>query len=209
MEESDIYAPLSSELCEVIGLFIGDGFTNKYGSHYLIQFTGNVLEEEYYTKLIIPKMFFLFKLKPYIKKEKDCSAIRISYNSKCLFKMLTERFKFNAGKKSKSVLIPEEILVARKELLFATLRGIYDAEGYVYLDTRKMYKKPYPRIELRMNNPKILKQIYRALSNAGVRSYMRDEITLVIQGVNNVKSFVDIIGFSNKKHIIRLSQVLL
>ena len=109
MKTFDINTPLSTELCEIVGLFIGDGFTNRYGSHYLIQFTGNVLEEEYYTLFIIPRIYSLFDLKPYVKKEKDCNAIRINYNSKCFFKMFTERFKFNAGKKSKSVLIPEEI----------------------------------------------------------------------------------------------------
>ena len=36
-----INIPLSKELAYFIGLFIGDGFTNKYGRYYLTQFVGH------------------------------------------------------------------------------------------------------------------------------------------------------------------------
>src|SRR3989344_9008071 len=50
----DINMPLSEDLCEFLGVVIGDGFTNKYdGRHYQTQIVGdkNLDSHYYYNKL--------------------------------------------------------------------------------------------------------------------------------------------------------------
>ena len=42
----DLNQPLSEELCEFLGSFSGDGFTNKYGSHYQTGFAEIENEED-------------------------------------------------------------------------------------------------------------------------------------------------------------------
>ncbi|MBU2639589.1 MAG: hypothetical protein KKG75_02655 [Nanoarchaeota archaeon] len=206
----DIYMPLSKELCEIIGLIIGDGFTNKYGSHYLTQFTGHTNEENYYKKIIIPYMESLFNLKHHFKKEKECNAVRISYYSKTLFHMLTERFKLKKGRNSYSVIIPKEIINSKDEFLLATVRGIFDAEGSVYFDKRKIYKKPYPILEVHLNNSHLIQQLNQIIKRKNIKTYVRDNNSrLYILGHKEVKKFVRLIGFSNNKHIRKLSPLSL
>ena len=60
----DLNQPITKELCEFVGAFIGDGHTNKYGRHFIIGFAGHAnLDYEYYEKTIIPiaKKLFSFK----------------------------------------------------------------------------------------------------------------------------------------------------
>ena len=57
----DINMPLSEELCEFLGVIIGDGFTNKYGQMYQTQIAGDkILDKEYYVNnlsIICKKLF--------------------------------------------------------------------------------------------------------------------------------------------------------
>ena len=48
--------PLSEELCEFLGCFIGDGFTNKYNRTGQTQFAGDSrFDQQYYKEIIIPR----------------------------------------------------------------------------------------------------------------------------------------------------------
>lgn len=45
---------LTPDLGELIWIFIGDGFANRYGNSYVIEFTGNTSETKYFENIIIP-----------------------------------------------------------------------------------------------------------------------------------------------------------
>lgn len=198
----DIHLPLSLELSYFIGLFIGDGFTNKYGYHYIIQFTGDKRKEKiYYSEIIAKFSEELFNLNPKIKEEEKTNALRVNFYSLNLFKLITERFKIKAGRKSREVLIPEEILNSPEDILLACIAGIYDAEGCFYFDKRKYYKTPYPAIALHMNNPSLIKQISNIFFKYDIEhSCTKSCSTLYIYGKNNVKSFLSKIKLLNPKY---------
>jgi hypothetical protein len=203
----DINLTLTKELSYFIGLFIGDGFTNKYGKYYLIQFTGDKRKELIYYSGIISKISNeLFNLNPKIKEEKKTNALRVNFYSLSLFKLITERFKIKAGRKSRDVLIPEEILNSSDEILLACIAGIYDAEGCFYFDKRKYYKLPYPAIALHMNNPRLIKQISDIfIKNKIEHSCTNNYSTLYIYGKNNVKLFLSKIILLNPKYELNIS----
>ena len=165
----DINMKLNEELCEFIGAFIGDGFYNIYQpGKYIIQFTGDyILDYHYYKNTIIPIGSKLFdNTNPKIKKKKDKNALIVNYLSKNLFYMFKYRFNFPQGKKAKKVIIPSEIInIKDKKLIYATIRGIFDTDGGVFLDKRKIYKKPYPRITLKISSTELFKQIKEILEN--------------------------------------------
>lgn len=202
----DINLTLTKKLAYFIGLFIGDGFTNKYQRYYLIQFTGDKrTEESYYTGLISRYSKQLFNLVPMIRGEKNSNGLRFNLYSVQLFNLITQRFKISAGRKSRSVLIPEEILNSEPEIIKSCLRGIYDAEGCVFFDKRNSYKKPYPRIDLHMLNPPIIKQIFKLLNEFSIPcSTNKDFTRILIYGDDALKKFIKEIGFSNPKHLKRL-----
>jgi len=201
IQRIDKEQPLSKELCEFIGAIIGDGFTNKYGTHYITQFTGHrKLDYNYYKKHIIPLSKKIFDLREKTV-EKD-NWIRVNFYSKELFLLLTKRFNIPRGKKSKTVKIPSEILNSNKDFLRKTIRGIYDTDGYFYYDKRKIYKNPYPIIDLHMNNLPLLEQIKECLLKFKIKSTIRAKQThLLIYGKVETKRFLEDIGFKNQRHL--------
>ena len=199
--------PLDKELNEglsyFLGLFIGDGFTNVYNNRYIIQFTGNWTKElNFYEGYVSTLVNNLFSLKPYIRRDKLSNAIRFNFFSKDLYFLITERFGISAGRKSYFVLIPDEIINSSKDILFSCIAGIYDAECCVFLDKRKKYNEPYPRIDLHMINPGIIQQIGKILRDEGVSiSFDRKFTKLSIYGKRNIIYFLDKVKLRNPKNI--------
>jgi len=199
----DINIKLDNALAYFIGLFIAEGFTNKYQGYYLTQFTGHwQFEHAFYDETIRKIADNLFSLKPYIRHDSLSNAVRFNLYSRDLFTMITERFKISRGRKSYTVLIPDEILNADKEILFSCISGIYDGESCFFVDKRKKYNKPYPRIDLHMVNPTIIKQIYEILIKNGIKcSISGNYVRIYIYGDKNISDFLNKIGFQNPKHI--------
>ncbi len=208
----DINMPLSEQLCEFIGVIIGDGCTNKYNGHiYQTQITGDkTLDKEYYSNnfsLICKNIFTI-----YPKIGIRSSGIYINLYSKRIFEMLTERFRIPRGIKCYTVVIPQEILNASKEMLTATLRGMFNTDGGVGLDKRRSYKKPYIRINYTSASPALISQISKVLYSYHIphsihTTNKNNEHTaqqIQINGEKNVRIFMKYIGFSNPRHSQKL-----
>ncbi|MEK6936618.1 MAG: LAGLIDADG family homing endonuclease [Nanoarchaeota archaeon] len=204
----NVHMPLNCELSYFIGLFIGDGFTNKYKRTYITEFTGDKRTEKlFYLNYITNTVQNLFNLTPRILIVPNENTIRFILYSKALFKMITQRFKIHAGRKSLTVLIPDEILNSNSEIIKACVRGIYDAEGCVFFDKRKVYKKPYVRIELHMNNLAILNQVHKLLKGFQIKSTLgiiKNNLRVTIYTKEEVKKFIKEIGFFNPKQLEKL-----
>lgn len=203
----DINMPLSEELCEFLGCLIGDGFTNKYNRTGHTQFAGDSrFDRRYYTEVIIPIACKLFNLKsPYIRTKKN--SLWVTFYSKNLFKFLTKRFNIPSGVKFDKVLIPAEILKAEQNLWIACIRGIFDTDGCIFFDKRKIYKEPYIRIELHMHNEKLIEQIYYCLKSLDINvKKLSTKTRLQIIGKKSVCAFLEKVGFSNNRHRNRLAE---
>ena len=201
----DINLVLEKNLSYFIGLFIAEGFTNKYGRYYLTQFTGHLSEEYFYEEIICKFAKETLNIEPKIRKQLGQNYIRVNFYSKDLFSMITKRFNIKAGRKSYDVLIPDEIINSSKENLFYCISGIFDGEACFFVDKRKVYSKPYPRIDLHMVNPGIIKQISEILNEENIKhGIVGDYSRINIYGDKNVKDFLKIIGFSNIKHLKKI-----
>jgi len=204
----DFNQPLSEGLCEFIGCFIGDGCAGNYGKQYLIDFAGDSrFDREYYFNTIIPiaKKFFNAK-KACIKEKGNIFGAR--FYSKSLFGFLTQRFRLPSGVKFDKVMIPEEIINAGKEMRVACLRGIFDTDGCIFYDRRKAYKNPYMRITLEMHNESLIGQVSAELGRLGVKSkVLNDKNILQITSKENVKAFLETVGFSNPRHRNRIRAI--
>ena len=202
----DTEIKLDNALAYFIGLFIAEGFTNKYQGYYLTQFTSHwQFEHTFYDETIRKIVNNLFSLKPYIRHDSLSNAIRFNLYSRDLFTLITERFKISRGRKSYTVLIPDEIVNADKEILFSCISGIYDGESCFFVDKRKAYNKPYPRIDLHMVNPTIIKQIYEILIDNGIKcSISGDYVRIYIYGDKNILDFLNKVGLQNPKHIRKI-----
>lgn len=205
--EFNICMPLSEELCEFIGVIIGDGFTNKYGTMYETQIVGDKnLDKEYYFNKLSKICQSLFNIKPNIAIKED--GIRLTLYSKRVFELLTKRFKIPKGVKSYTVEIPLEIQNSESKFLKATVRGMFDTDGGVGFDKRKRYKKPYVRINYTSASKILIQQLSSFLKQENIPHSIhpnRNSQIIQINGEQNVKGFIHKIGFSNQRHIKKIA----
>jgi hypothetical protein len=200
---------ISPELCEFIGAFIGDGFMNKYASTYLIQITGDYqLDKQYYKntlnsiiKQVSPKS------KPYMVKVDN--TLRFTVYSKDMYLLFTERLHMERGKKVYTVTIPDEIINSNNQkLINSCVRGIFDTDGCVAFDKRKIYAKPYIRIILNMKSLKLIRQVRAILQHQGINATItKDGEVIQINGITECKKFIKIIGFSNPRHLNKIKHI--
>jgi len=203
-----IGTPLTYSLSEIIGAFIGDGFTNKYKTMYIVQFTGDArLDKDYYLRTIIPKIKEISAdAKPKLTLVQN--TLRLTIYSKEFYELLTKRFNLPAGKKSYTVKIPKEILDSEDLLnLNYCIRGIFDTDGCVFFDKRGTYAKPYIRIGLSLENKPLINEIYYYLNKIGINAMVTANSKVIqMNGTRNCKKFIDFIGFSNPRHLRKINK---
>ena len=159
----DINLPLSQDLCEFLGVIIGDGCTNKYGRLYQTQITGDkLLDKEYYTSRLSSICKELFGIAPKISFRPR--GLYLNMYSKRVFELLTKRFKIPAGIKCYTVKMPQEIIDGDEKMKCFVLRGMFNTDGGVGFDRRKNYRKPYVRVNYTSTSLILVSQISKILS---------------------------------------------
>lgn len=208
---------LSTNLCELAGTFIGDGCFNLYKNKvYHIEFAGDKRYDlPYYNNVIIPIIKEVIPdIKPHFYKSYlRENAIRIVFYSRSLFFLLKDFLGFIPGKKTFTVKIPDKIIGAGSKYILATIRGIFDTDGGVFIDRRAIYKRFYPRIIFQTVSKPLYEQLIDYLSSEFkiyTRFNEKRQIYIIeIYGINQVNHWMEIIGFSNKRHLDRLSPAYL
>ncbi|NCO11133.1 hypothetical protein CO038_00160 [Candidatus Pacearchaeota archaeon CG_4_9_14_0_2_um_filter_39_13] len=206
--EFNIQMPLTGDLCEFLGVIIGDGCTNKYRNLYQTQIAGDkILDKDYYLNNLSSICVNLFNISPKIVVRPK--GIYMNLYSKRVFELLTKRFKIPAGKKCYTVEIPEEIINSSQDMINHTLRGMFNADGGVGFDKRSSYKNPYVRINYTSTSHKLIDQIHKILQEYNLPHSIhgrkgRKVKQVQINGEENVRSFIRKIGFSNTRHLKKL-----
>ncbi len=206
---------LTTNICEVIGAFIGDGCFNLYNNKvYHIEFAGDVRYDlPYYQNIIVPAIQKIIpNISPHFYKGSGKeNAQRIVFYSKNFFLFLKNFVGFTPGNKTFTVKIPSIVYAAGDECLRATIRGIFDTDGGVFLDKRSQYKSPYPRIVFQTVSRPLYDQLFTYLSDKfklyNSFNSKRQVYIIEIYGINQVKRWMNLIGFSNKRHLDRLASV--
>jgi len=193
---------LTNNMCELIGSIIGNG--NIYdGRPWFVEMTGHPTEELTY---------FEGRLKPIVFNELNyiprtyfhSGAVRFKINSKQFVIWLKKLGIPTRREKCHNVLIPEEICISW-ERSKNCIRGIFDTDGCVHFDKRKVYTRPYPRIELHMLNERLLEQITEIMKKRGFKIKMsKKKSCIYLNGFKEVKRFLVEIGFANPKHHKRI-----
>ena len=206
----DIQIPIEQigiDFYEVLGTFIGDGFFNKYGNRYMIQFAGDSRYDfSYYKDTIIPVLSKLMNRKPYIRIKEN--SMWVTFYSKALFNLLL-KFNMPLGKKVYTVKIPDEVIDDKTKLI-CTLRGIFDTDGCIFVDKRRIYREPYVRIALQLTNKVLIDQVSNGLIGLGIKCGVSKKVSvgsyiLQINGFDEVKKYLYKVGFSNERHLKKLS----
>jgi len=203
---------ITKELGELIGVFIGDGFTGKYDRARIIQFTGRPKDDaDFYLKRIVSLIKRNFNVNPHIQVRGR--GLRVTCYSKNMYEFLTKNLGLPSGEKSSIIKIPT-VFLKKKHIIKAVIRGIFDTDGSIVWDKRKIYKKPYPRLCITTVSKELAKQLKSLLKNLGFRvclrevkrrkEYYRKAFYIELYGFEQLRRWCKEIGFSNPKHIRRL-----
>ena len=203
---------LSPNLSELIGSYIGDGcivYNGDYGVKFELAGNTNLDFDHFiYLKNIIESIFSCeVKL-----KTRGNELKLITYSKKMVFSLIQE-FNLSIGRKTNTISIPSKIYKNKKLRLF-TLRGIFDTDGFVYLDSRKIYKTKYPRFGITTKSKDLYDQILQILEDLGFKNYYKRidkrnrAFNIELYGFQNLKRWMELVGSSNKKHIDKINYAL-
>jgi flagellar protein FlaI len=195
------------------GVHIGDGTMGIYkrsGNYQFFIFGNKLDEKQYFSKIIIPLLFKLYGIRPNLQKFEN--TIFVSIYSKPLVKFKSEMIGLPLGSKSKMKSLPK-IFTRECNLLKYLIAGIFDTDG-----SFKINRDLYPRISLRLKNRNTVDEISKLLQDKfGIKSTVYNEKyfdtrtgnlifrrTLDINGIENIKLFLQQIPLRNPKNLNRI-----
>lgn len=180
------YSPLepSSDLSELIGVVLGDGYIGKFPRTEVLSIFSNSNNQGFikrYARLIKK----IFRKEPSLfKKKSNCIKIGIYQ------KYISKRLNIPAGaRKNKKIKIPQWIL-REKRYLVRYLRGLYEAEGCFCV-----HKPTYTYKFIFTNrNKSLLENVYRSLKILGFHPH-RSKYKIQISRKKEVYKCKDLIKF--------------
>jgi len=122
-----------------------------------------------------------------------------------------ENLGFPCGAKNKTVRIPN--ILYNSEMVKDVIRGIFDTDGFLYLDKREIYKKPYARIGFSTKSKVLFQQVKNLFLKRKYKIYKRidkrsDIYHLELYGNRQIRKWLLEFGFSNieKKNYAPVAQ---
>lgn len=195
-----ISTPSRSEaFAELLGIILGDGHVNKKGLR-IVGHTFEKLHHEYTSKIIKE----LFGLKPRLYPDYNKSnATVLNVYSKEISRILNENG-LKSGDKIKECSSFPSWVYEDKTFIFAALRGLFDTDGGIYLKQKK-YSRAF--IEFQTHSDTIRWNIHKLLNLTGF-SFSKSTFNVRIQDQQQVKTFLQKVGSSNPKNIVRAKTFL-
>ena len=205
---------VSEELCELIGIIIGDGCLSNASKRYTIEITGSPKEQEYlenHVRHLLNK--FSGKQPKVLLRER---ALRLRIESKIFFTSLIIEIGLIHGRnKAKRIFIPDVILKDGWNHTKYVLRGIVDTDGSVFTSD-KPGSPDYPSIEITTISKKLASQLFRILKMRGFRVTVRNykpkhgerTFKVGLNGYKMIEKWNKEIGFSNSKNISKCETIL-
>lgn len=216
---------LTPELAELVGIITGDGKVhlstgiNSKGKryfHYQISIFGHYYEDRDYYNNTVDYLFnklFNINLKPRDKIEKNLLAGQI--DSKGILHFLNTIFAFPTTNKYK-IGIPKIIINSNNKIIFSFIRGLFDTDGSITFQRKdKNLVHKYPIIKIGLKSKKIIKQLSNLLSLNkfshctlyDFKKPLKNKIffgnNIYISGKKNLKRWMNLINFSNPKHLTK------
>lgn len=195
---------MDSEVCELVGLIIGDGsiIYNHNGQNRL-SISGDVEEDEIYFEKIGDIIFKLSGKQPKIRTRERLKGqeLELYINNKKFVRYLVNNLDLDCGNKTFTVSIPEKFL-GRKQSKHI-LRGLFEADGSLYFSKSKVRGMPsYPRLEIRTVSEKLAVQVWSLLKerkfSVQILQTKNKDFKIYLSGEKMLEMWIREIGFSNE-----------
>lgn len=211
MRFPDLYDP---KLAEFTGIMLGDGSIGIYKCkagdkikiQHKIQITLDSREIEFieYVKNLVEDLFGVTARLCY----RESNSVDIRSLRRDVLEFLTKQVGLKLSPKWERAIIPKQYMNNILEL--RVLRGLFDTDGSVVLTNNNGII--YPRLEIKMCPSPMQKQVIDILKrrnfNLRVRGLDKNKIQINLNGKTELKKWLDLIGFSNKKHLTKAKSIL-
>ena len=210
---------LTQELAEETGWHIGDGSMNFYSNKGkltgIYQLRGHIEDDKgHYTNRIKPLFEKLYGIKINLREMPSTRVFGFQIWNDSLIKF-KHKLGLPLGRKF-DVVIPK-IFLQNNKLTIAVIRGIFDTDGGIYLESKN--NKLYPRMEIKTISPKLADQLLINLKALGFRAtkYLssfdkagnrKRTYVITIRGEKMFHKFIDTIKPANPKHIAKYNRFL-
>lgn len=204
---------ISKELAELLGAIAGDGslIISKKKGDYKLEIYGNLTEDlEYfeYLSLLIQK---IFKKSPKTYKRND--GLKMVLYSKQAVLFLKDKG-IPSGQKARTIVLPNYVK-QNTRLACNFLKGLADTDFSVAFKKAGRKKHSYPRITANMASKQLIEDVASILKKLGITytiikrlKKLRDkefaQWEIDINGKENLKKWIEHIGFSNPKHLTKI-----
>ncbi len=203
---------LSSLLAYETGVHLGDGNLtyNKWNLNRITYAGNSVGDYDFFVNLLPKIIERLYNKSPKIYFPKNEKTVLVVLNSKKIaeFKM---QLGLPSGNKNQIKFFPKDLVEKFPEFL---LRGLADTDFTVnFRDLDDDGIKEHPRICASFSNPFFVEEISKILNQLDITFAKRELVThgkykefrIEIEGKNRLKRWIELIGFSNKKHINKIN----
>jgi intein/homing endonuclease len=213
---------INIELAEILGVILGDGHlecNKKYKSNtvYLLNIAGSYSEDFDYYNIYFRKIFLnLFNIDFKIYMRRNDELVINIYS-----KIIANFFKFlgvHPGNKTNFNEIPLIILNSRSEIKRAFIRGVFDTDGSITFKKDYHGKHSSPVISIAMKSQKFIEQLRGFMKELGFtfssckEEYFDKRVNKIsvryrldFAGHKNLERYVKLIGFSNPRHLTKVS----
>ncbi len=208
---------MTDEFSELLGAFVGDGWTSQGNNSKMLVISGNPLDEkEYYERIKgLFKQVFGIEVRPRHFHYWKTYGVMV-----CKPKIIEEFHKMGMplGHKSSIVTVPTSVLNDKK-FHVPFLRGLFDTDGTIYFqksynsNASKWQKnhRHVPIIELCSVSPDLMKSVYKMFRDLGFNfRFVKKRISkrgrytehkIRITGKGNIRRFFKEVHPKNQRHV--------
>lgn len=189
---------LSNKLAEFMGILFGDGHLSKYQASITTNSQTDIAHAYFSKKIILD----LFGIQASLKKKKDENAINVVASSKKLVEFLNSSG-MPIGNKIKNNLAIPTWINSKLSYQKAFIRGLFDADGCIYIDTHRINKKIYKNFGWTITSyaDKLILGIITILKNLGFSPTHRDsQKSVFLRRRIEIDRYFKEISTSNPKH---------
>lgn len=206
---------MDSNLAEFVGVLLGDGSIGVYNckangktkKQYRVKITLNSEDDSEYAVYLEKLAYYLFGVKPLVRKRRGEKTVDLLVFNKQIVNYLLGIGLKKAPKWNRAI-VPSEFM----NCLYApkVLRGYADTDGCVTIANNNGTR--YPRIEMKICPSPMQNQLVSALAALGfepkVYKIGNGKVRVVLAGIDNLKKWMKVVGFSNPKNIRRAESFL-
>lgn len=196
---------ITPKLAEEVGMHLGDGFLSSKRPDFRLK--GNKKDErEYYDNYIRKLYKSLFNIDLNIREYESTYGFELYSRSISEFK--SRVLQLPTGRKYDKLKIPEIFKINDINIITSLLRGLFDTDGTINFQSRYGYHKYYPQISITQKSQTLIKDVYEILKMLGFNpslSITKDYFNISLYGYSSLKKYMDLIGFSNPKHLRKIN----